>query len=247
MFDTGEMAASSVRNLAVTSFETPGRLESAQRRAQLQLIADRVVPTAMAQEQTLPVLPVLGELFPDQALQRGTVIDVAGRGATTLALAVAAGPSAAGSWVAVVGHVDLGLQAASELGVSLDRLLVVRTDAAGWTATVAALIGAVDVVLVGPDYPIAYGDARRLSSRLRERGSVLVHIATSRRADRWPGGADVQLEVEADRWAGLGSGHGLLTAREVTVRGGGRGAAAQPRSLDLFLPGPTGAATPVGS
>jgi len=244
MFDTVGMGVSPVRNLAVSSFEAPGRTESAHRRAQLQLIADRVAPTALAREQTLPVLPALCDLFPDRALRRGTVIDVAGQGATTLALAVAAGPSTAGSWVAVVGHRDLGLRAASELGVCLERLLVVRVDSSGWAATVAALVGAVDVVLVGSDPLVSHHDARRLGSRLRERGSVLLHVTAPRQSAQWPGGADVRLQVKADRWVGLGLGYGLLTARPVTVCSGGRGAAARPRSVELLLPGPNGAVNP---
>jgi|DEB0MinimDraft_10_1074344.scaffolds.fasta_scaffold00099_20 hypothetical protein len=244
MFDTGGMRTGSARNLAVASFETAGRADSAHRRAQLQVIADRVAPTAIAQEQTLPVLPVLARLFPDAALRRGTVVEVSGRGATSLALAVAAGPSSVGSWVAVVGNVDLGLQAVAELGVSLERLLVIRSESSGWGSTVAALIGAVDVVVTTADHRIPAGDARRVSARLRERGSVLIHLAAQSEHGRWPGGADVQLQVAADQWIGLGWGHGVLTARPTTVHGAGRGAAARPRSVDLYLPGPSGSATP---
>ncbi len=202
MFDTGGMRTGSARNLAVASFETAGRADSAHRRAQLQVIADRVAPTAIAQEQTLPVLPVLARLFPDAALRRGTVVEGSGRGATSLALAVAAGPSSVGSWVAVVGNVDLGLQAVAELGVSLERLLVIRSESSGWGSTVAALIGAVDVVVTTADHRIPAGDARRVSARLRERGSVLIHLAAQSEHGRWSVGLSTHHAPTRDRSTG---------------------------------------------
>ncbi len=209
------------------------------RRARLRLVADRVAPMALARERTLPVLSALESLLPGGALQRGSVVSVTGMGATSLALALAAGPSVAGSWVAVVGQPDLGLAAAEEVGIVLERLLVIAPDPSAWSNTVGALIGAVDVVLVAPRHRVRDGDARRLAARLRERGSVLIQAG-----GRWAPGADVQLEVARCDWDGLGRGHGVLRSRRMVVDGGGRGAAARPRSAELLLPSPTGA--PVG-
>ena len=204
-------------------------------RARLRLVADRAKPLALARERTLPLLPAVADLFPGGALQRGSVVGVDGIGATSLALAVAAGPSAAGSWTAVVGDAGLGLAAAAEAGVALERLLVVEPpEPSAWAGAVAALVGAVDVVLVAPRHRIRAGDTRRLVSRLRERGSVLVRIG---RAE----GADVALRVESAGWSGLGEGHGLLRSRRVVVRAGGRGASSRPRTAELLLPGPGGA------
>ena len=72
-------------------------------------------------------------------------------GATSLALALAAGASQAGSWVAAVGLGSLGLVAAAELGVALDRLVLVADpgrERTGWASVVAALVDGFDVVLV---------------------------------------------------------------------------------------------------
>ena len=124
----------------------------------------------------MPVLPMLSDLFPDSGLRRGSVVAVTGPGATLLSLAVAAGPSAAGTWTAVVGDPAMGLAAAAEAGVALERLLVVDPgDSDSWATAMAALVGAVDVVVVGPGHRRA-GATRRISSRLRERGSVVVAI-----------------------------------------------------------------------
>lgn len=237
MFDTREMATGHARNLAV---ETLDGAHQAARRAQLQLVADRVTPLALAREQTLPVHEALTSLFPDGGLRRGTVVGTGGLGATSLALAVAAGPSAAGSWTAFVGGTDIGLVAAGEHGVVLERVMVVDPEPSAWSSALAALVGAVDVIVVSPRHRLREPDARRIASRLRERGSVLVSVGS-----RWPVGADVQLDVAESRWCGIGVGHGVLQSRKMTIDGSGRGAAARPRTLDVLLPGPGGAPRPV--
>ena len=235
MFDTRAMATSQARNLAVDSFELDERADAATRRADLRLVGDRVTPMALAREQTLPVLGPLVSLVPEGALRRGSVVGVRGSGATALALAVAAGPSASGAWTAIVGDPDLGLAAVGELGVSLGRLLVVRPDTESWSSALAALVGSVDIVIVAPRHRVREADARRMAARLRERGSVLIHVG-----DRWPVGADVQLDVVDGAWEGLGNGHGVLAARRVRIDGGGRGSASRPRSLEVLVPGPGG-------
>lgn len=241
------MATGQARNLAVEHFEhvdSEGneRADAATRRAELRLVGDRVTPMALAREQTLPVLGPLVPLFPEGALRRGSVVGVRGPGATSLAMAVAAGPSASGAWTAVVGDPDLGLAAVGELGVALERLLVVRPEPSAWSSALAALVGAVDVVVVAPKHHVREADARRMGARLRERGSVLIHVG-----DRWPVGADVQLDIAAGEWQGLGDGHGVLQSRRLDVHGGGRGSASRPRSLELLVPGPDGAVAPLAS
>ena len=100
MFDTRAMATGHARNLAV---ELDERADSAIRRAGLRLVGERVTPMALAREQTLPVLGPLAPLFPEGALRRGSIVGIQGSGATSLAMAVAAGPSTSGAWTAVVG------------------------------------------------------------------------------------------------------------------------------------------------
>lgn len=234
MFDTGSVAAEYAPSLDDPALDDP--------RARLRLVADRAKPLALARERTLPLLPAVTDLFPGGALRRGSVVGVGGVGATSLALAVAAGPSAAGSWTAVVGNPGLGLAAAAEAGVALERLLVVEPpEPSAWAGAVAALVGAVDVVLVAPRHRVKGGDTRRLVSRLRERGSVMVRIDGAASSSRWFEGADVSLRIESAEWSGLGEGHGLLASRRVVVRAEGRGASSRPRTAELLLPGPGGA------
>ena len=207
-------------------------------------------PVSLAGERILPVLPALAGLLPDGGLRRGSTVAVSGDaprasrseaearpGASSLALALLAGPSAAGSWCAAVGLPSLGLVAAAELGVALDRFPLVARPGADWPAVVAALLEAVDVVLLCPPPHVRTGDARRLAARARERGAVLVVT----------GGAvpaDVRLSVVGAEWEGLGRGHGRLRARRIEVMVSGRGAAARERRASLWLPAAGGGIAP---
>jgi hypothetical protein len=219
-------------------------------------VARAARPLVLAHEQVLPVLPALSGLVSGQAsggaLARGRMVRVDGVAASSLALALVAGPSAAGSWTAVVGCPDLGLAAAAEAGVALERLaLVVEPPPGDWATVVAAFIGAVDVVVVGPSHRVRTGDARRLAARARERGTVLVHLAAAGpRAGAGAGGAgaieaDLRLTGVEAHWQGLGHGHGHLQARRLVVEATGRRRAARPHRQELWLPDTHGAVTAV--
>jgi hypothetical protein len=205
----------------------------------LEELAGRARPVALASDRLLPVLPPLVPLLPDGGLRRGTVVDVAG--STSLALALLAEASAAGSWCAAVGLSSLGVVAAAELGIALDRfpLVAAPPNLDEWAWAVAALLDALDVVLVRPPRPIDASRARRLAGRARERSAVLV-VTNGAAAGRWPEGADVRLSVTRGAWEGVGQGHGCLRARRVDVAAEGRGAASRPRRASLWLPGPGG-------
>jgi hypothetical protein len=200
----------------------------------LRRVAERARPISLAGERTLPVLPALAGLVPEGGLRRGSTVAVEGPGATTLSLALGAAASAAGSWTAAVGLPSLGLAAAAELGVALERLIVVDPPPDQWAVVVAALLDAVDVVHARPPGRggVSPGDARRLVARARERGAVLLG----------PVGGDLRLRIGRATWLGpAGGGAGRLEARRVEVVAGGRGAAARERRVWLELPGPDGA------
>ncbi len=218
--------------------------------ARLRTLVERTRPVSTADQRVLPVLPAIEELLPSRGLRRGSIVQVDGLvGATSMALAVAAGPTRAGSWVACVGADELGWAAAAEAGVDMDRLVVVRTPPESWATVAAALVDAFDVVLCGFDRAPSMVEARRLQARARERGAVLVvvgglrgGVGPARRG--WPGAADLGLTVVEARWQGLGDGWGNLRSRLVTVEISGRREAGRPRRVELLLPGPTGAPAP---
>src|SRR4051812_18910997 len=147
-----------------------------------------------------------------------------------------AGPSQAGSWCAAVGLPSLGLVAAAEVGIALERFPLVARPGGEWPAVVAALFEAVDVVLVSLPRHVRAGDARRLVAKARDRGAVLVTTGSASATLA----ADVRLTVEGMAWQGLGKGHGNLRARRLDVVAGGRGAAGRERRVSLWLPAPDG-------
>jgi hypothetical protein len=223
------------------AFDTAGvRSEAtAEGITRLQEVAARARPVALAREQVLPVVEPLQRLLPD-GLRRGSTVAVGD--STSLALALLAGPSSQGSWAATVGVSNLGLAAAAELGVVLDRLVVVADPTAGpraseasrsavWATVVAALVDALDVVVVRSRRKVSSGDARRLIARARERGSVLIVLG-----DSWPEAPDVRLSIVRAEWEGIGDGCGHLQARRVVIEAGGRRAAARARQAELWLP-----------
>ncbi len=212
--------------------------------AGLRALAERVAPTTLARERTLPVLPALSGLV-GAGLGRGATATVAGPpglGATSLAFALVAAATQAGSWAAVVGLPAAHAPAAAHLGVALERLALVP-DAATlghWPTVVAALLDGVDLVVAAVPPGLRPPDARRLVARARERGSVLIPLVPP--GASWVEGADVRLRVTGAAWLGLDDGHGFLQARKVEVAATGRGAAGRERSAHLWLPGHDGVA-----
>lgn len=207
--------------------------------AALRLLGDRVRPVAGAGERTLPVPEALGGLVPHGGLARGTTVATGGLAATSLALALVGPVTVAGSWVAVVGLAQIGLLAAVELGVDLERVLLVADPGpAAWATTVASLLDAVEIVLVRPPTPVGVSVQRRLTSRARDRGSVLLQVGG--RTGAWAQAPDLVVSATATEWVGLGPGHGRLQARRVEVAVTGRREADRPRRATLWLPGPDG-------
>ena len=182
--------------------------------------------------RAIPTHTALADLLPGGALAAGGQYQVTG--STTLALALLQGPSAAGSWCAVVGVPEFGIEAAERFGIDLERLVLVPHPGQQWMSVVSALVDVVSVVLVRP--PVRDGVSRvpeaaagKLAARLRQREAVLVSIG------EWPR-ADAALTLSESDWAGLGSGFGHLTARQVTVSSASASWQGRVKSRRLWLP-----------
>ncbi len=136
----------------------------------------------------------LGDLLPGRGLRRGSTVAV--QGSTSLLLAMLAAATRAGCWCAVVGRSDLGLVAAAEFGVVLERLALVPDPGPEWPQVVAALLDGIDIVVVAMPATAAVGHACRLTARARQRRAVLVGVG------EW---LTATLTIEADHgvWYGL--------------------------------------------
>jgi hypothetical protein len=137
-----------------------------------------------------------------------------------------------------VGLPGLGLVAAAEAGLAVDRLALIPRPGPDWVDAVGALLDGMDIVVIATPAGVPAQLATRLAAKTRQRGGVLIPVG------RWPG-ADITLEVVGGSWHGLGEGPGRLRRREVEVVAHGRGAATRARRAHLWLPGPQGTAAPM--
>lgn len=205
-------------------------------RSLLDRVERRPVAAVEPDGRVLPVVAELAGLLPSGGLRRGSTVAIPERaGATSLLFALLAEASAGGAWTGVVGRPELGLVAAAEAGLVLDRVALVPDPGAELVAVTVALLDGMDVVVVSgaAGAGVRAGDRQRLAARARQRGAVLCSLGP------WPG-ADVELRCAEGRWSGLGTGEGRLRARRARVHLGGRGAAATGRSARILLPGPAG-------
>jgi hypothetical protein len=220
----------------------------------------------VARERTLTVLPELAEVLPNGGLVRGSVVACGGLAGVALTLALAAGASQQGAWVGVAGLPGLVAAAAVEIGVAPERLVLVneRGRAPGerfgdhtWGEVVAAMIDGFDVVVLGPAATEALrpGTARRLTARLAARGAVLLLaggaggagvVDTAGAAVASGFVADLTVVAAHGRWFGLADGHGVARGRRATVHVAGR-RMPRTRAAEMWLPGPHGRVTSVGT
>ena len=167
----------------------------------------------------LQVPAPLAAVLPRHGLARGSVVSLQGQGSSSLLFALLSGPRS--SWSALVGMPDIGMLAASEFGIDLDRVVLVPEPGPDVLQVLSILVDGVDMVAVTlpPRARPGPGRLRVITGRLRKRGAVLLSMGS------WPG-ADLVLTSRWQGWAGLGQGHGRLRERELVVDVSGRGAAA---------------------
>jgi hypothetical protein len=192
------------------------------------MLAEALVqPGTSLAPEVLPVAPPLDALFPYGGLVRGSIVTV---DSLTVALALLATTSAVGGWCAAAGVPDLGLAAAADAGIDLQRFVLVPTPGEQWAVTVATLLDGIRAVLVRPPARLKTGDARRLAARTRERRGVLLVNGA------WPEQVDLRIRLEASEWTGLSDGYGRLRRRRTRLAASGRGAAARERRVTAWLP-----------
>lgn len=132
----------------------------------------------------------------------------------------------------------------------LERLLLVPSPGERWAEIAAVLADGVDLLLVRPPAEVPAQLVRRLDARLRQgrataggsrHSAALVVLGT------WPS-ARLTLRTARTVWTGLDgvgptAGTGQVTGGQATVVAEGRATAGRPRTVRLWLPSATGAAT----
>ena len=179
-------------------------------RADVEALRQRIhtMEKTTADPRVFPVHEALKSLFPQGGLLTGAVYSV--DSSASLLWSLLAETTQKGTWCAVVGMPDVGLAAAEELGVNLDRLVLVPSPGAQWMAVLGALIDVVGVCALGSVPPPSDRALSTLYGRLRERQSTVLVRSP------WPR-VDATLSVE-HRLQGVDTGRGLLREHYVRVK-----------------------------
>lgn len=215
----------------------PGALATATEAPPVDRAPAEAIGTVRADGEVLPLTGPLADLLPHGGLPRGGVVSVQGGpddgdggGASSLLLSLLAGPERA--WSALVALPGIGLLAAAELGVDLERVVLVPDPGPDLLQVISVLADGVDVIAVGAGRTAPGPPARLrvLGGRLRQHGAVLLV------AGPWPG-ADLVLTARQSGWVGIGRGHGRLQERLLTVTVDGRRLAGRSRTGSILLAG----------
>jgi hypothetical protein len=160
----------------------------------------------------LPTPAALHRVLP--ALRVGGVHAVDSR---SLALQMLAAAMPAGGWGAIVGLADVGVEAAADAGVPVDRVVLVPQPGEAWASAVAGFAEVLPVVLAARPARLAPAEAARLAARVRGADGCLLVLGD------WPQPAS-RIRTLGASWGGADDGLGRIrTARlEVEVSAGDR-------------------------
>ena len=193
----------------------------------LTALGDRVAPVSMALERTLPTPADCADLFAEGGLVRGRTLSSTGPAATTVMLRLVAAAVEEGGWMAVIDVPTLGLDAASELGIALERIVAIDTrrtgsdtgdiDAGVWADVVAAAADGFEVLVTRVPGDVRPSTLRKVVTRLQQRGVVMMVVG-----DPGPLSCDGVIDTGHQVWGGVGAGWGRLEHRVVEVTATGR-------------------------
>ena len=196
--------------------------------------AQRVSARAEAGFGPVPVAPALASLLPSSGLERGGVYACAGDAPMSLLFSLVATATSVGSWLACVDVPRVGLMAAHEYGVALQRVMCVSTGGhtQSYAQVVGALVDGIDLVVVSSPTCSA-AETRRIVARAKASGSVLIILG---RAGQFS--PDVVLSSSTTEW----HFHTHASSRTMSVQAHGRRVYSQ-RALTVQLPAADGAAS----
>lgn len=186
----------------------------------------------------LPVPAPLAPVLPMRGLERGRVHGVTGDAAASLVYALVAAASAEGAWCAFVDMPHAGLRAAHEHGVALERVVCIDTDRSlSWGRVVGALTDGIDII-VARDPVCTAAEARKVASRVKAQGAVLIVQGAVQDAKGAVQGfpLDVLLTARTQSWS-FGA---CALERTVRVTAEGRRIPAA-RGVTVLLPSASGA------
>lgn len=194
--------------------------------------AQRVSARAEAGFGPIPVAPALTSLLPSSGLERGGVYACAGDAPMSLLFSLVATATSVGSWLAFVDVPRVGLMAAHEYGVALQRVMCVNSGGhtQSYAQVVGALVDGIDLVVVSSP-ACSSAEARRIVARAKASGSVLIILGKLGQFS-----PDVVLSSSTTEW----HFNTHAASRTMSVQAHGRRVYNQ-RALTLQLPASNGA------
>ena len=213
-------------------------------RERLGPLSEQARSRVLAREDLVRLSPGLQSAFGIEGLRRGSTVLIQGdkgTGATSLALALLACATSGGLWCSVVGPLDLGIVAGVELGVDLDRLVVVATPERRVATVLGALVDGCDVVLLRLPLALTRSEMLRLGARVRQRRVLLLLVRDTRsRVRAWAEAPDVTAVVQSSDFVGIAYGSGRIAARRVVIGTAHRWGGAAAPAVALWLPSLSG-------
>jgi recA bacterial DNA recombination protein len=204
----------------------------------------RQTTPVVAGEDLVPLLLPLQQALGVDGLRRGNTVLIGGEegsGATSLALALIAKATTDGMWCSIVGPPDLGVVAAVELGVDLERLVVVASPRTRAATAIGALVEGCDVVLLRLPLAMSRTEMLRLGARARQRRVLIVLLSDPRsRAVAWPEAPDITVQIRSSAFYGIESGSGRIAGRRVAIETMHRRSGGLRAPVVLWLPSVTG-------
>lgn len=169
----------------------------------------RGMETTAVETVGLPTPSALRRVLP--SLRIGGVHAVDSR---SLALRMLAAAIPSGGWSAIVGLADVGVEAAADAGVPVERVVLVPQPGEAWASAVAGFAEVLPVVLAAAPPRLAPAEAARLAARVRGADGCLLVLGD------WPQPAS-RIRTLGTAWGGVDDGLGRIrTARlelEVTA------------------------------
>jgi hypothetical protein len=204
----------------------------------------RQTTPVVAGEDLVPLLLPLQQALGVDGLRRGNTVLIGGEegsGATSLALALIAKATTDGMWCSIVGPPDLGVVAAVELGVDLERLVVVASPRTRAATAIGALVEGCDVVLLRLPLAMSRTEMLRLGARARQRRVLVVLLSDPRsRAVAWPEAPDITVQIRSSVFSGIESGSGRIAGRRIEIETVHRRSGGLRAPVALWLPAVTG-------
>jgi hypothetical protein len=162
--------------------------------------------------------------------QVAALVGEPGSGLTRIGLALIAAHAGPVACLDVRGW--LSPLAAWEMGISPDRLLIVRcADVARWSRATATLLGGVGAVYA--EVPAGVNDValRKLGALARSARTALV--LRPLRGPMPSGVAALRIEAEAISWEGPDAGHGRLERRRLHLTAAGKAVQGMTRAVEV--------------